>query len=220
MAKKIDISKKKKELLDKLKSPSNPDGYKRYVGTPLRYAGGKTLAVGHIVNLLPDKIGKLVSPFLGGASVEIAIAKELGVEVIGYDIFDILINYWHYQTTEPEKLAKKLSKFKPTKEEEAIIERHLGANIPTPEEMIEIELSSRLYKDNEILYMTTSMIAQSESANIKFDSVSFLLTQQKLITIRYIEPQSFRVFSAKLHTLEIPEITPVSIFIELFIATP
>jgi len=117
--KKIDISKKKRELLDKLRSPSNPDGYKRYVGTPLRYAGGKTLAVGYIINLLPEKIGRLVSPFLGGASVEIAIAKELGIEVIGYDIFDILTNYWHYQITQPKELAKKLAKFKPTKEEYA-----------------------------------------------------------------------------------------------------
>ena len=128
MAKKIDISKKKKELLQKLKSPSKSDGYKRYSGTPLRYAGGKTLAVGHIVNLLPDKIGKVVSPFLGGASVEIALAKELGIEVIGYDIFDILINYWHYQITQPKELAKKIAKFKPTKEEYArvreIMEKH------------------------------------------------------------------------------------------------
>lgn len=113
----MDISKKKKELLNRLRSPSNPDGYKRYLGTPLRYAGGKSLAVGHIVNLLPSKIGTVVSPFLGGASVEIALAKELGLKVIGYDIFDILTNYWHYQITQPAELAKKLEKFKPTKEE-------------------------------------------------------------------------------------------------------
>lgn len=119
MTKKIDITKKKEALLSKLKSPSKKDGYKRYSGTPLRYAGGKTLAVGYIVNLLPNKIGRVVSPFLGGASVEIALAKELGIEVIGYDIFDILINYWHYQITQPEELAKKIAKFKPTKEEYA-----------------------------------------------------------------------------------------------------
>lgn len=121
MTKKIDISKQKEALLQKLKSPSRADGYKRYSGTPLRYAGGKTLAVGHIVNLLPNKIGKVVSPFLGGASVEIALAKELGLEVIGYDIFDILINYWYFQIKNPKELARKLEKFKPTKEEYARI---------------------------------------------------------------------------------------------------
>src|SRR5947207_11112404 len=112
--KKIDIKEKKRELLSKLRSPSNPDGYKRYLGTPLRYAGGKTLAVGYVVNLLPDKIGRVVSPFFGGGSVEIAIAKELGVEVIGYDIFDILMNYWHHQISQPKALAKRLEGFEPT----------------------------------------------------------------------------------------------------------
>lgn len=115
--KKIDITNKKIALLNKLKSPSNPSGYKRYVGSTLRYAGGKSLAVGYIVNLLPNKISRVISPFLGGASVEIAIAKELGIDVIGYDIFDILTNFWHYQITQPKELAEKLSKFKPTKEE-------------------------------------------------------------------------------------------------------
>lgn len=84
---------KKKVFLEKLRSKTKPNSYKRYLGTPLRYAGGKTLAVGHVVNLLPNNIKRVVSPFLGGASVEIAIAKELNIEVIGYDIFDILINY-------------------------------------------------------------------------------------------------------------------------------
>lgn len=117
MVKKIDITKRKADLLKRLRSPSKKDGYKRYSGTPLRYAGGKTLAVGHIVNLLPNKIGRVVSPFLGGASVEIALAKELGLEVIGYDIFDILVNYWHHQITKPKELSAEISKFKPTKEE-------------------------------------------------------------------------------------------------------
>ncbi|RHZ36503.1 DNA adenine methylase [endosymbiont GvMRE of Glomus versiforme] len=70
---------RKKALLEKLRSKTKPNNYKRYLGTPLRYAGGKTLAVGHVVNLLPNNIKRVVSPFLGGASVEIALAKELGL---------------------------------------------------------------------------------------------------------------------------------------------
>ena len=52
----------------------------------MRYAGGKSLAVGYIVYLLPIDTKKVISPFFGGGSVEIAIAKELGIDVIGYDI--------------------------------------------------------------------------------------------------------------------------------------
>ncbi len=152
MTKKIDISEKKKQLLIKLKSPSNPKGYKRYLGTPLRYAGGKTLAVGHIVNLLPDKIGRVVSPFVGGASVEIAIAKELGVEVIGYDIFDILTNYWHYQINEPKNLAKKLASFKPTKKEFSRVREIMKKHWKGEKKISGLELAAVYYFNHNTSY--------------------------------------------------------------------
>ncbi len=152
MSKKIDISKQKRELLERLKSPSNPDGFKRYAGTPLRYAGGKTLAVGHIVNLLPDKIGRVVSPFLGGASVEIALAKELGIEVIGYDIFDILINYWHYQITQPKALAKRLAEFKPTKAEYARVREIMKLHWKGIKKLKGLELAAVYYFNHNYSY--------------------------------------------------------------------
>lgn len=147
-----DIFKKKKKLLESLKSPSNPDKYKRYLGTPLRYAGGKTLAVGHIVNLLPNKIGKVVSPFLGGASVEIALAKELDLEVIGYDIFDILINYWHYQINYPKQLAERLAKFKPTKEEYKRVREIMKKHWKGEERISGLELAAVYYFNHNTSY--------------------------------------------------------------------
>lgn len=91
-------------------------GYKRYAGLPLRYAGGKSLAVGHVINQLPNNLSRIVSPFFGGGSVEIACANELGIKVQGYDVFKILVNYWQMQTKSPQKLAEKISKWKPNKE--------------------------------------------------------------------------------------------------------
>jgi len=93
------------------------NGYKRYLGSPLRYAGGKSLAVGHILEHLPDGLSKVVSPFIGGGSVEIAIAKELNIEVVGYDIFELLVNYWQVQIKEPNKLFEKLNEIENSKEE-------------------------------------------------------------------------------------------------------
>lgn len=87
----------------------------------------------------------------------------------------------------------------PSHEEETLVELCLGLNIPTREEMQEIELSSRLYKDNGTLFMTATMIAHSESLSPKQDAVTFLLTQQQLITIRYIEPQAFKLFTCRIH---------------------
>ncbi|MBU0569150.1 DNA adenine methylase [Patescibacteria group bacterium] len=114
--------------MESYRSPSNPKAYKRYLGTPIRYAGGKTLAVGFIIEKLPNRISRVASPFFGGGSVEIAIANELGVPVIGYDIFDVLTTYWKYQINDPEGLYKELLKFKPTKEEyyrvKKIVKKH------------------------------------------------------------------------------------------------
>jgi len=90
---------------------------KRYKGSPLRYAGGKSLAVQYILPLIPSHIKELVSPFFGGGSVEIAIANELNIHVIGYDIFDLLVNYWNVQIQFPLKLADELEKLDNTKDE-------------------------------------------------------------------------------------------------------
>lgn len=90
--------------------------YKRYDGSPLRYAGGKSRAVGLILEKIPSNIKRLVTPFLGGGSVEVACALELGMEVQGYDIFDVLCNYWQVQLAKPEELATSLAKYNATRE--------------------------------------------------------------------------------------------------------
>ena len=108
---------KKKIFLDRIRSsnPNSQNKYKRVVLSPIRYAGGKSLAVGHVIELLPDNTKRVVSPFFGGGSIEIAMSKELGLEVIGYDIFDILCNYWKIQIEKPELLYRKLKELKPNK---------------------------------------------------------------------------------------------------------
>ena len=66
---------RKAALLGKLRSTGKLD-YKRYLASPLRYAGGKSLAVGMVVELLPDNVQRVASPFMGGGSVEIALPER------------------------------------------------------------------------------------------------------------------------------------------------
>ena len=143
---------KKQILLQSLVSKSDPDRFKRYLGSPLRYAGGKSLAVGHVIKLLPDGLRRVISPFLGGGSVEIAIAKELGLPVVSFDIFDILINYWDYQINHPDLLADELAKFEPTKEEYArvglIMKKHWKKEIT----LKGLELASTYYFNSNTSY--------------------------------------------------------------------
>ena len=102
------------EFLRALRAKSS-GRYKRYLGSPLRYAGGKSLAVGLVVERLPRGLRSLVSPFIGGGSVEVACAVELGVRVKGYDVFDILCNYWQVQLRSPGTLRDALEELAPNR---------------------------------------------------------------------------------------------------------
>ena len=105
----------KKYFLNNLKSAQSTK-FKRYLGSPLRYPGGKSLAVGMILEKIPENVERVISPFFGGGSVEIACANELKIPVIGFDIFNILVNYWQVQINAPIKIANKLNEFEPTNE--------------------------------------------------------------------------------------------------------
>ena len=118
---------RQKRFLSSLKSTGSLD-YKRYLESPLRYAGGKSLAVGYVVEWIPEGITSLVSPFFGGGSVEIACAKELGLKVRGYDIFDILVNYWNVQIKTPHLLAKKIATWPPNKQTYKKVKERLKAH--------------------------------------------------------------------------------------------
>ncbi|MCR4662722.1 MAG: DNA adenine methylase [Endomicrobiaceae bacterium] len=120
-----DIRIKKEKFLKSLLGKNTKYKYRRYLGSTLRYGGGKSLAVGYIVENLPNNIKKVVSPFIGGGSLEIALAKELNIKVIAYDIFDLLVNYWQQQIENPIELYKKLSLLKPSQEEYSNIKKIL-----------------------------------------------------------------------------------------------
>ena len=73
--------------------------------TPLRYPGGKSRAVKHILPLVPSDVTELCSPFLGGGSVELAFNQERGGTVYGYDLFKPLVWFWEALLGSPDELA-------------------------------------------------------------------------------------------------------------------
>ena len=103
----------------------------------------------------------------------------------------------------------------PSKVEEQLVEHYLGLDIPTREEMVEIEISSRLYKDNSTLFLTATMIAQHESPDPILDPVTFILTPDQLITMRYIEPRSFKILSNKLQKTDQSKYDAFTLLIDL-----
>jgi magnesium transporter len=82
----------------------------------------------------------------------------------------------------------------PTPEEETTVEAGLGVSIPTREEMEEIEVSSRLYHDESAAFMTATLPAQTDSDNVLIAPVTFVLTSERLVTVRYHDPRVFHTF--------------------------
>jgi magnesium transporter len=103
----------------------------------------------------------------------------------------------------------------PTVDEERLAEKALGQNIPTREEMAEIEPSSRLYERKGALFMTASVVHGITDGKPDTDPVSFILTEKLLVTVRYVDPKPFISFLS--HLCSEPEIArdPLSVLVRL-----
>jgi magnesium transporter len=84
----------------------------------------------------------------------------------------------------------------PTAEEEKLVERTLGIEVPTREEMKEIEASNRLYEDNGGLYMTATVAAHLDTDRPVSTAVTFIVINGRLVTNRYIATKPFQQFIA------------------------
>jgi len=83
----------------------------------------------------------------------------------------------------------------PTPDEEALVERCIHMDVPTESEMAEIEPSSRLYEQGGALYMTVSVLYGVEDGQPTTTPISFVLTDSRLVTVRYATPKPIRFFS-------------------------
>lgn len=82
----------------------------------------------------------------------------------------------------------------PSNEEEEELEHGLSIDVPTRDEMDEIEISSRLYQENGAVFMTAILPAHADGDEPEMQPVSFILNGSQLITVRYHEPRAFHTF--------------------------
>jgi magnesium transporter len=85
----------------------------------------------------------------------------------------------------------------PTPDEEIFVEDLIGTEIPTRDEIREIEISSSLYQEGGAIFTTASMLTHSETPEPEIHRVSFILARNILVTLRYIEPKAFTLFANK-----------------------
>jgi len=86
----------------------------------------------------------------------------------------------------------------PVPGEDKAVERLIGVEVPTREEMQEIEVSSRLYVEHHARFMTATLMCNSDTAVPKTTAVTFILSGRRLVTVRYDEPRPFTIVGSKL----------------------
>ncbi|WP_064710887.1 magnesium transporter CorA family protein [Rhizobium bangladeshense] len=89
----------------------------------------------------------------------------------------------------------------PSREEEHYVEKVLGIEVPTRDDLKDIEPSARLYVENDAVFMTASLVWKADTDAPTLTDVAFILAGNRLITIRYAHPKSFALFIAALHRL-------------------
>jgi magnesium transporter len=103
----------------------------------------------------------------------------------------------------------------PSPQEDRLVEKQVGIAVPTREEMQEIEVTSRLYVENGARYMTATLMCQSDSDTPKTTPVTFILSGQRLITVRYDDPRPFMMVGNRLARVCSPAIGGQSVLMDL-----
>lgn len=83
----------------------------------------------------------------------------------------------------------------PTRAEEDAVEAALGIEIPTREDMQEIEVSSRIYRENGAMYLTAQVIASTVGLETEIGPVTFVVLPDRLVSVHYHHPGSFTHFA-------------------------
>jgi magnesium transporter len=85
----------------------------------------------------------------------------------------------------------------PTREEVAAVEAAFALEMPTREEQQEIESSSRLYREDDALFLTASFLYGADEGEYGSTPITFVLAGQTLVTVRYATPKAFTTFAAR-----------------------
>ncbi|HEY3815156.1 MAG TPA: magnesium transporter CorA family protein [Caulobacteraceae bacterium] len=73
----------------------------------------------------------------------------------------------------------------PSDDEIATVEGLIGIKLPTLADLSAIEFSSRLRRDGDVLYLSAPFVSQADTPDYAPSPVGFVVTPERLVTIRY-----------------------------------
>ncbi len=92
------------------------------------------------------------------------------------------------------KKAVWIDVYQPSEQEEIIVDMAFSIDLPTHREMQDIEVSRRLYKADNALFMTATILTKADTSQPESSAVTFIFSDNRLITLRYAEPSPFEIF--------------------------
>jgi magnesium transporter len=104
----------------------------------------------------------------------------------------------------------------PAAEEVKAVEAALRLEIPTREEMEEIESSSRLYREDDALFLTANFLYGVEGGEYGSTPITFVLAANALVTVRHQTPKAFAVFALRCQKQPAMVATPDGVMLHLF----
>ncbi|NDE91461.1 MAG: magnesium transporter [Alphaproteobacteria bacterium] len=108
----------------------------------------------------------------------------------------------------------------PSRDEELMLESTLGINLPTREEMQELEVSARLYSEGEQLFTIASFpveLTEDEYSNV---NITFIISKTYIVTMRYTLTRVITPFATKLLRGPVPDAQELLLsMMEAFVAS-
>lgn len=108
--------------------------------------------------------------------------------------------------------AKWIDLYRPTPEEVARAQAATGLTVASEEALSEIETSSRLAFDGHAIYLSMPLIAKSEHEVPETRPIGFVLSRERLLTIRFNRSKAFHNFLDAQHRSPVASVTPIGIF--------
>jgi magnesium transporter len=87
----------------------------------------------------------------------------------------------------------------PTDEEKGFVESRTHIQVPTMQALSEIEASSRLQVNRGVIYLSTPILARSDTPEAFLSPVGFILSPTVLVTVRFARLSSFDQVAEQIH---------------------
>src|ERR1700757_2524533 len=101
---------------------------------------------------------------------------------------------------------------RPEPDEVLFVKRTTGLDVPSIEDLSEIESSSRLRHQNGAIYLSAPLVYRADSDQPLTTPVGFLLTRERLITVRFEELNPFNTFAQRDLAAETDPLSSAAVF--------